>query len=272
MNGRIVRVKVSELKGNKYQFREGLDRRTIETLVDLLEDPDMELDPILITQDKEVVSGHHRLYAYAVAGREEIPAVVVDAAEALRLAAQENHRGVTHLSRMERVRLAEKLVESGFTFREISDILGVSVGWLSLRLRKAGPDVLTLDEGEESREMVEGKAKVKTKKGARAQGASTSVWTKDEAASARSVSMDVRSWLSSLQVAIGSVEQAARDLSALEVVTRSLLLGRCLDQSRARIDEGIARLRHAINDDLGGAIRRLTAAISEVIHAKSQGD
>lgn len=268
MNEQTKKTPIACLNTREFQFRDSLDERTVRILVDLLQDPDFELEPITITEDNSVVSGHHRVYAYTLAGRDSIPSRVVPRSEALEMAAMENSKGVTHLTRNERLRLARQLIEAGMSLRKAAEALGVSASWLSAGLKPKNPStskqpsVLQLDTVN-SRAQPEEEMRKKNARSAAAQPINKNnhnSW--DEENMERSY---CSAWLLSMRAAIDAINEAARQINAFEVVTRSLLGRQLVERDLDLVESALVKFQSAINGELNASIRSIHEAIAEVI-------
>ena len=113
--------------------RDNVDNSTVE-LYRLNID---RLPPILITEDKRLVDGYHRLLAYRLEGKTSIPATIITIpkdATLLELAIKYNSSHGKQLTRDEKRHLAMRLGERDYTQERISEILAVARTTISLWL------------------------------------------------------------------------------------------------------------------------------------------
>jgi hypothetical protein len=126
-----VKVKIDEIRFDKESYpRDGFDNETVNSYMLNLD----KLPPIVVTKDKILVDGYHRLLAHRLAGSAEIEVEVVDVPQdqILLEATRRNSLHGKQLTRAEKQRLARHFYKSNhLTLSEISNVLAVSQGTLS---------------------------------------------------------------------------------------------------------------------------------------------
>lgn len=146
-----MKVKVDEVKFIKELYpRFQLDNETINQYRQAVD----KLPPILITKDKRLIDGYHRLTAYKLEGREEIEAEVFDSDDEKEIWLAAIRANTTHgrqLSMTEKKELSEKLYKKDFALEDIKDVLSVSktavYSWLQKEIneKKSEEDAKMLD-------------------------------------------------------------------------------------------------------------------------------
>lgn len=152
-----MKIKLSDIYDVFTNIRRSYDRTQIESLADLLSDPQFDLEPIVVTPHNRqkgkylLVSGFHRVQAYRAAGRAEIPAKIIPIEEALEAAIKDNAIGIVPLSAAERREAASKLLRAGFSHEQVASITGAPLGWvrrLAAELEEKKQETLPIVEEE----------------------------------------------------------------------------------------------------------------------------
>jgi hypothetical protein len=156
-----MRVRLSEIRDVYVHIRQGYDRAQVESLADLLaSDPHFDLPPVILIRPGRgdgylLVSGFHRLQAYRLAGREDIPAAIASSEnEALVAAISDNAIGVVPLSKSERRRAAHQLLRAGLSVDDVAQLVGASPAWVrrvqgeieAEKMEKAQPALVHADQ------------------------------------------------------------------------------------------------------------------------------
>jgi predicted DNA-binding protein (UPF0251 family) len=118
-------VKIADLKFT-FHVRAALDQQYVTTLKRMIEGG-QELPPIHITSSKEVEEGRHRVAAALAAGRQTIPAIIVEKLpfiEKVERAVQENFGGSLPLKMADIKHTVTILIEKGASKTKIMECLG----------------------------------------------------------------------------------------------------------------------------------------------------
>jgi DNA-binding NarL/FixJ family response regulator len=124
--GRLVRVKVAELRTNLF-VRERLDEERVYALLDL-HLAGVEIKPIEINKDKEIIDGRHRRMMYMHAEVEEIMALekdITDPEELIAAAYKANTGGALPPSREDTEHTIASLVQRGASVKRIAEVLSL---------------------------------------------------------------------------------------------------------------------------------------------------
>lgn len=131
----IINVKISELRSNPYQPRQVFDQEALQELSDSIKQHGV-FQPIIIKKSikgYEIIAGERRVKASAMAGLEEIPAIIRDFTdeEMMEIALLENLQR-ENLNPIEESRAYKKLIEAlNITQEELAKKLGKSRSYIT---------------------------------------------------------------------------------------------------------------------------------------------
>lgn len=150
--GRKTTLKISEIRRNPYQPRHVFDQTKLQELADSIKEHGV-FTPILVrasARGYELIAGERRLKASQLAGKEEIPAIIVDFndEQMMEVSLLENIQR-ENLNAIEEAQAYKQLMDNmGYTQEQLSNRIGKSREYIAntLRLLKLPPYVQKLVE------------------------------------------------------------------------------------------------------------------------------